>query len=155
MSGGINLPGMLSKKEYLGLPPLKQEKYAEDLIKRILHENQLGITISDITKHTSFTRPTVLKHLERLVSCREGYKIRRGNVFVYYPNGKAAYPEKHTQVRIDDKRAFKATLLENNYGKFVFIEETGDAEISGGGFLVKREEFDLFRELVEKISEEA
>jgi len=144
----------LSKQKYLGLPPLEQERYAGNVIKSILHLTQYGVTVSDITTNTPFTRPTVIKHLERLISCREGYKIKRGNVSVYYPNGKSVYPEKQIRIEIGGKRLFKATLLENNYGNFIFIEEEGGEGITGGGFMVKREEFPLFKELVDRISKQ-
>ncbi len=142
----------MSKQRYLGLPPAEQEKYVEKKIKELLHKNQFGITISDIMTKTPFTRPTVIKHLECLVSCREGYKIKRGNVSVYYPNGKVVYPEKQVKVEITNNRSFTATLLENNFGNFVFIEENGGEGITGGGFMVKRDEFPIFKELVELIS---
>lgn len=146
------MKGILSKQKYLGLPPLEQEKYADKTVKWILHNSQMGITISDITTKTPFTRPTVLKHLERLISCREGYKIKRGNVFVYYPNGKAVYPENQLKVEITNKRMFKATMLQNNYGNFIFIEEDGGEGISGGGFMIKSDEFHIFMELMNKVS---
>lgn len=147
-------PEVLAKEKYLGLTPLEQEKYIERKMKDILHKAPFGITISDITDKTPFTRPTVIKHLERLVSCREGYKIKRGNVFIYYPNGKSVYPEKHLKFEIGNGKFFKGTLLENNYGNFVFIEIEGSEDISGGGFLVRREEFPMFVEFINKISKE-
>jgi hypothetical protein len=150
----IQIPKILPSNAYLGLPPLEQEKYVEKTIKEILHANPMGITITDITDSAPFTRPTILKQLERLVSCREGYKIKRGNVFVYYPNGKAAYPSKEIKLEISEKRSFKGTFLENSFGKFIFIEEDGNEGISGGGFLVKKEDFPAFMDFIQKLSKE-
>jgi phage pi2 protein 07 len=146
---------VLKKEKYLGLTTLEQEKYIEKKIKEILHSSPIGISISDITTKTPFTRPTVIKHLERLVSCREAYRIKIGNVFVYYPNGKAVYPEKQIKFEIDECKFFKGTLLENNFGKFIFIEiDAKEDIISGGGFLVKREDFPLFTEFINKLYKE-
>ena len=145
---------ILPKKEYLGLPPSEQEKYVERKMKEILKAHINGITIQDIVGKTPFTRPTVTKHLERLVSCREGFKRKFGNVYLYFPNSRAVYPDKTISIEIDNKRKFIGTMVNNNYGEFIFIEEIGGEGISGGGFLVKKEEFIMFREFINKISGE-
>ncbi len=146
-------PKILSKKDYLGLPPQEQEKYVFGKIKEILKKNKNGITISIIEKETPFTRPTIIKHLERLVSSREGYKRTIGNTNVYFPNGSAIYPDKTIKERINDTRFFRGTLISNNYGEFVFIEEDGDSNISGGSFMIKKNEFDKFKDFIIKVSE--
>ncbi len=145
---------ILSKKEYLGLPPSEQEKYVEKKIKEILKMNQNGITIQAIVDKTPFTRPTVTKHLERFVSCREGFKRTFGNLYIYFPNSRAVYPDKTISMEIGNKRTFVGTLINNNYGEFIFIEEMGGEGISGGGFLVKKEEFIIFKEFIEKVFNE-
>jgi len=145
---------ILAKKEYLGLPPSEQERYVEKKIKEILKLNKNGVTIQTIVDKTPFTRPTVTKHLERLVSCREGFKRKFGNVSLYFPNNRAVYPDKTISFELDNKRKFIGSLINNNYGEFVFIEETGGEGISGGGFLVKKEEFIMFKEFIEKIYKE-
>lgn len=149
-----NVIKTLQKGVYLGLNTLEQEQYIANTIKEVLKQNQNGITISEITSGTPFSRPTVLKHLEKLVAKREGYKIKRGNVFIYYPNGKAVYPEKQTIMPIDDKRAFKGTILNNNYGRFMFIELKEPEDINGGGFLIKDSDFSTFVEFINKFKED-
>lgn len=145
---------LLTKKEYLGLPPSEQEKYVERKIKEILKAHKNGITIQEIISKTPFTRPTVTKHLERLVSCREGFKRKFGNVYLYFPNSRAIYPDKVVSLEIDGERKFVGTLINNNYGEFIFIEEVGGEGISGGGFLVKKEEFIMFKEFINKVNGE-
>lgn len=147
-------PEILKKKEYLGLAPSEQEKYVERKIKEILKINKNGVTIPEIVSQTPFTRPTVTKHLERLVSCREGFKRKFGNLYLYFPNSRAVYPDKTISIEIENKRKFVGTLINNNYGEFIFLEEIGGEGISGGGFLVKKEEFILFKEFIDKISKE-
>ena len=144
---------ILTKKEYLGLPPFKQEEYVERKIKEILKAHKNGVTIQGIIDKTPFTRPTVTKHLERLVSCREGFKRKFGNLYLYFPNSRSVYPDKTISLEIDNKRKFIGTIINNNYGEFVFIEEIGGEGISGGGFLVKKEEFIMFKEFINKIAE--
>ena len=124
---------ILPKKEYLGLPPSEQEKYVEKVIKKILKLHKNGITIPEIVNKTPFARPTVTKHLERLVSCREGFKRKFSNLYLYFPNGSAVYPDKIINLEIENKRKFVGTLINNNYGEFIFIEEVGGEGISGGG----------------------
>lgn len=145
---------VLKKKEYLGLPPSEQEKYVEKKIKEILKLNKNGVTIQTIVNKTPFTRPTVTKHLERLVSCREGFKRKFGNVSLYFPNSRAVYPDKTISVELNNQRKFVGTLINNNYGEFIFIEEVGGEGVSGGGFLVKKEEFIIFKEFIEQVNNE-
>lgn len=145
---------ILTKKEYLGLPPSEQEKYVEKKIKEILKAQINGVTIQLIVDKTPFTRPTVTKHLERFVSCREGFKRKFGNVFLYFPNSRAVYPDKTVSMELSGKRKFTGTLINNNYGEYIFIEEIGGEGISGGGFLVKREEFIMFKDFINQLSSE-
>ena len=145
---------LLTKKEYLGLAPSEQEKYVGRKIKEILKEHMNGITIQEIINKTPFTRPTITKHLERFVSCRKGFRRKFGNLYLYFPNSRAIYPDKTIFIELDNKRRFVGTLINNNYGEFVFIEEVGGEGISGGGFLVKREEFIIFKEFIERLSGE-
>jgi hypothetical protein len=147
-------PEILSKKDYLGLPPHKQENYVYEKIKEILKLNKNGITISVIEEKAPFTRPTIIKHLERLVSAREGYKRTLGNTNVYFPNGSAVYPDKTVKMTIADSRFFKGTFLNNGYGEFVFIEESGGSGISGGSFMIKKDEFETFKDFINKLSKE-
>jgi len=147
-------PQIISKKDYLGLPPQKQEKYVFGKIKDVLKMNQNGITISVIEKKTPFTRPTIIKHLERLISAREGYKRILGNTNVYFPNGSAVYPDKTVKETISDDHFFKGTFLNNGYGEFVFIEEHGGSGISGGSFMIRKIEFNIFKDFINKLGKE-
>ncbi|MEA2037619.1 MAG: hypothetical protein U9O94_08975 [Nanoarchaeota archaeon] len=150
----FEFPEIMDKKDYLGLPPHKQEKYVFDMLKNILKRNKNGITISVVEKKTPFTRPTIIKHLERLMSAREGFKRKLGNTNVYFPNGSAIYPDKTAREIIEDTRAFKGTFINNNYGEFIFIEEEGNSGISGGSFMIKKEEFKIFKNLVNRLNKE-
>ncbi len=150
----IELRDMLSKSKYLGLPINEQERYVDKKLKEILHDNGNGIAISDIASETPFTRATILKHLETFVSCREAYKIKHSNLSLYYPNGKAVYPQGQLNMSIDDDKSFRGTLLQNNYGKFVFMEIQGKEEISGGSLLVRVQDFSIFTDFVNNIKKE-
>lgn len=142
---------ILAKGKYLGLPVSEQDRYVDKKIQEILHDNHNGISISDIASKTPFTRPTILKHLESLVSCREAYKIKHGNFSMYYPNGKAVYPQGQLDMPIDDNNSFKGTVLQNNYGRFIFMEVQGNEEVSGGSLLVRVQDFPLFIDFVDNI----
>ena len=114
----FEFPTIMKKEDYLGLPPHEQERYVERQIKEILHRNKNGITISVVNEKTPFTRPTIIKHLERFVSAREGFKRKMGNTYIYFPNWHAEYPESIVKEHIEDGRYFKRNLLNKNFGEY-------------------------------------
>lgn len=153
MNDKINLPEMVSKETYLGLAPQKQEEYVGKKLKELLELNaNTGVTIPEIEVDTPFTRPTIIKHLERMISSRQIYKIKRGALTVYYPNGKIEHPELMLEVSSDLGTKFRGSFLNNNFGKFLFIEDL-TKNISGGSMLIKINDVKTFREFVNKLAD--
>src|SRR5437879_2621761 len=76
---------VLGQEEIKALRPSDRESYVESILQEILAINSRGVTISQVVDSTGFTRETVSKHLERLVTTREAYKLDRG-VSVFYKN---------------------------------------------------------------------
>ncbi|ODS36160.1 hypothetical protein BEH94_08435 [Candidatus Altiarchaeales archaeon WOR_SM1_SCG] len=151
----LTFPRIMEKKVYMGLAPKDQEEYVERKIEDIVKINSNGITISDIFNNTPFTRPTVIKHLEKMVSSRKAYKIRRGKqIFVYYPNGRPVHPEYRIEKKsIENEINFRGTFLNNNYGKFVFLESLNQGNISGGSMLIRRSDIQSFFEFIKEVIE--
>src|SRR5205807_8951877 len=83
----IQTPKVLPVKEVISMRPQDREHYIEKIMLKILEMNPRGVTIPEIASRTGFYRDTVGKHLDKLVATREGYRVVRGNVSVYYKNG--------------------------------------------------------------------
>jgi hypothetical protein len=151
MEAKINPPQMIDKKKYGKMTPQDQEEYVEKKIKQILHLNGDGITVPEICEIAPFTRPTIIKHLERLAASREAYKIKRRKITMYYPNGRIVHPEAMIKVENDTGGIFRGTFLNNNFGAFIYLEEINEKNITGGGMLISLKSFDSFKELVDRI----
>jgi len=151
MEAKINSLQMIDKKKYGRMTPQDQEGYVEKKIKQILHLNIDGITVPEICEITPFTRPTIIKHLERFAASREAYKIKRRKLTMYYPNGRIVHPEAMIKVENDTGGIFRGTFLNNNFGAFIYLEEINDKNITGGGMLISLKSFDSFKELVDRI----
>lgn len=148
------IPTIFSNEKYSAMAPSQKGKYVEKKIDEILRLNTQGITLGDIGQNTPFSRPTIIKHLENLTSRRQGYKILRGNTYVYYPNSKAVYTTQPVEINIDSKRKYSGRIVENDFGQFVFLEERGNMQVAGGSWLIPREEWDTFKSFIKKIDTE-
>lgn len=145
----IKVPDLIDRKQYLGMNPQDQESYASKKIKEMLTLNsEQGVTIPDILETTPFSRPTVVKYLEQLVSSRAGYKIKRRNLTYYYPNGTIAHPELRLSKKSDRTGLeLRATFLNNNFGEYLYIEDVS-SKLSGGGMLISTKDLPFFREFI-------
>jgi sulfur relay (sulfurtransferase) DsrF/TusC family protein len=65
---------------------------------------------------------TVGKHLDVIVAIGEAYKVQRGNLFIYYKNGKIVHETDLQSIVLNDK-IYTFYKLENNDGKFIYIQE--------------------------------
>ena len=148
----IKMPDIADQKKYMGMSPQDQEVYIEQKVKDIVKLNPNGICIPDIAENTPFSRQTIIKHLERMVSSREAYKIRRRNFTTYYPNGRVVHPEYQEKIETGPGHAFRGTFLNNNYGEFVYIEDINNNSISGGSILISMELVDDFKDLINRLS---
>ena len=148
----IQMPLIADQKKYLGMSPHDQENYIEQKIREIVKMNHNGVSIPDIAENTPFSRQTIIKHLERMVSCREAYKIRRRNLTTYYPNGRIVHPEYQENIETDKGHLFRGTFLNNNYGEFIYVEDINNEGISGGSMLINLEKLNDFNELINRLS---
>lgn len=146
------MPPIADQKKYLGMSPHDQEQYIEQKIREIVKLNPNGVSVPDIVENTPFSRQTIIKHLERLVSCREAYKIRRRNLTTYYPNGRIVHPEYQEKIETEDGHIFRGTFLNNNYGEFIYLEDVNNHGVSGGSMLISLDRINDFKELINRLA---
>ena len=80
-----------------------------------------GLSISELSELTGFTRETVSKHLEVLVASREVYKA--GEVSArYHKNGRVLHYH-HMDNKVFNKRLYTFYYLNNPDGDFIYIQE--------------------------------
>ena len=116
----INLPkDMLAKEAFKTLPAKEKEEYVTNLLKKILDLNEEGITISQIREATDLTYSTIWHHLEILSCTAQAHKISRGNLDVYYHNGRSSYLNELSK----DGTNYTLGAVENSKGRFVCIHE--------------------------------
>ena len=151
----ISIPRIMEAKVYRGLSPQDQEEYVEKKMAEIVEMNPNGITIPDVEDKTPFTRPTIIKHLDKLVALRKAYKIKRGKkIFVYHPNGRPVHPEYQIEKKGTEKEPhFRATFLNNNYGEFLFLEDLNPQSVAGGSMLIRRPDIQNFFGFMKEIAE--
>jgi DNA-binding transcriptional ArsR family regulator len=137
---------ILTQEEIKALRPRDRESYIESVILEVLALNPRGITVSQTSKATGFSRDTVSKHLERLLAIREAYKVDRG-VAVFYKNGKVADEHDLKLVTSDDK-TYTFYRLVNEDGEFIYIQEREIDEFRAvkvkGGIMISSKDFKPF-----------
>lgn len=105
------------------LSPEKKSDYIRLAIRNCLSEHAEGITVQLISELTGLAQKTVKKHLEQLTATREAFKKEYGarNV-VYFPNGREVTQDVPHTLKIGDV-IFQLQLIENTWGRFVYIQE--------------------------------
>jgi hypothetical protein len=127
---------MLTKNQFTAMASGEKERYTSKILKRILEQNQNGVTLGQIDKNTYFNKATIWRHLEKLVTTREAYKLEFGRVSVYYANGKLIRPLFSEDITVGEK-VYPIFFVRNNLGDFVYLQEKkedrlGRAEVCGG-----------------------
>ncbi|MDD5111116.1 MAG: hypothetical protein PHG85_01065 [Candidatus Altiarchaeota archaeon] len=153
MDYNVIFPRILPPEKYRSLSPQDQEEYVARKIEEILMINTNGVTISDVSLNTPFTRPTIIKHLEKIVATRKGYKIRRGRLSMYFPNGRVVHPEGQIETKTDTGNQYRATFLNNNFGEFIYIEDLTPNTVSGGSILIKKHDYPNFLNFLDSVEE--
>ena len=116
----INIPkDTLEKEAFKTLPAKEKEEYVSNLLKKVLELNPDGVTISQIREATGLTYSTIWHHLEILSCTAQGHKISRGNLDVYYPNGKSNHLNEHSI----GKARYTISTVKNMEGDFVCVHE--------------------------------
>jgi biotin operon repressor len=127
---------LLETEQFKVMPALEKDSYLDKTLKKILDLNSNGITAPVIARALGVNASTIWRHLEKLTSTREGYKISYGKTTVYYPNGKMIHHFKKEDLILRDK-AYSFFYVVNNFGKFMYLQEKkqdrlGASEVVGG-----------------------
>lgn len=116
------LDSVLPYKEIKGFAPRERDTYIQNVILRMLEKSPKGVTVSDVSVHTKYSRPTVSKHLDVLVAIGEAYRVERGNLSIFYKNGKIVDEVESNSLSTPDK-TYAFYVLQNDEGKFLYIQE--------------------------------
>jgi DNA-binding transcriptional ArsR family regulator len=116
------LNNVLPYAEIKGFAPRQRDTYIQNVILRILELKPKGVTISDVAKFTGYSRPTVSKHLDVLVAIGESYKVPKGNLSIFYKNGKIVDEVDSNSISTPEK-TYTFYVLQNDDGKFLYIQE--------------------------------
>ena len=147
---------ILSQEEIKRLSPSNRDYYIQNVILEILRLNRRGVTISQISHKLPFSRPTITKHLDILVAIGEAYKIQRGNLSIYYKNGRVVHEADVRSMVISDK-TYTFYKLENQEGEFLYIQEKNLDEFRSpkvkGGVMVNAKDLPLFMKALQKFVE--
>lgn len=121
----------LTPEDIQSIPIIERGKYIEAYILSLIVVNKgRGLTFSEIENFTGFTKVTLAKYLELLFSKGEIYKVKRGRLSIYYPNGRVVHPLEERDMIFDNKK-YRISLIENVEGKHVYIQEK---DIDENGF---------------------
>ncbi len=124
MKTPLKIPNTIFSPEKIqALPPKEKDFYIRNVILEILRLNTMkGITVSQLTETTGFNRMTLSKHLDVLVATGEAYRVQRGNLSIFYKNGKLVDESDMGSIIFSDK-TYTFYKLENNEGSFIYIQE--------------------------------
>lgn len=149
----MEFPKIISKEKYLGMATTDQENYIKKKVIEILKINPNGITIPDIIDNTHFkNRQTLIKHIERLISSGQAYKIKRRNLTTYYINGIPDHPATVLKIITESGNIIRGKILKNDFDKCIYLEYD-DTNIKGG-ILIKSSDIKEFGEIVNKLIKE-
>lgn len=120
----ISIPKtVLSPEKIHVLSPQEKDFYIRNIVLDILRLNdRRGLTVTQIATATNFNRMTISKHLDILVAQGEAYKVQRGNLFIFYKNGKIVH-ETDVESLVYSGKTYTFYRLENNEGKFIYLQE--------------------------------
>ncbi len=148
----------LSPEEIKRLSPSDRDYYSQHVILEILGLNRRGVTISQISQRLPFSRPTITKHLDILVAIGEAYKVQRGNLSIYYKNGKVVHETDVRSTVLSDK-AYTFYKLENEEGTFLYIQEKEIDEFRSprvkGGVMIDTRDIALFMDALKEFLEKS
>lgn len=152
----VQVPEVLTRTEYLKLPPQERERYVREILRQTVNMNKHGVTVPLLSRGLPFDSRTIEKHLSIMTYTNEIYTVKIGPTNLYLPNSRAIHPA----IEIDEKlkinnREYAVSVLRNRLGDFVFIQEKKRTEMVkevGGGILVPLSQFVAFVEYLNKIA---
>jgi hypothetical protein len=146
---------VLPYEEIKGFAPRERDTYIQNVILRVLETNKKGVTVSEVSNKTNFSRPTVAKHLDILVAIGEAYKVERGNLAIYYKNGKVVHEVDVAGISTPD-RTYTFYVLENEEGEFLYIQEKALDEFRSvkvrGGIMINLRDLPSVVKMADEIS---
>lgn len=147
---------ILPKEEVYSLRPKDREEYVGNVILEILKKNPRGVTISEVSQQTGFSRDTVSKHLEKWVAVREAYKVIRGNLSIYHSNGKVVHESDMDHSLTGSNKFYTFYRLMNEEGRFIYIQEKEIDDFRAvtvkGGILINEKIFLKFMSELQKFA---
>lgn len=155
----VNSPKLLllTQEEVQALRPEDRDTYAEKVIKELLTANTKGITISEIIDITGITRPTITKHLKRLVAIREATFQKRGNLSIYFKNGEVT--DTHNIFdSINRGTSYRFNRVVNEDENYIYIQEISEDYFGNkrvcGGIMLRDGDFMVFMSELQKFAME-
>ena len=135
-----------SKDELKKMSPEDRKRFARSIILKVVKDNPQGISLPQVADIAGIDRRTVSKHLDYLTAIRELYRRQFSQrTILYYPNGKVAHPTLTRDIKIGEKY-YNFQLIENPFGKFVYIQEKTRDEYNlfttVGGLMLKANQLD-------------
>jgi DNA-binding transcriptional ArsR family regulator len=154
----IKLPsGLITREELKSLRPKDRDEYIQKLLVRILELNSQGVTIGELADQTGINRVTLASHLKTLVATREAYAITRGKLSIFFKNGKVVHA-RSTEHKFPNDRFYRFYRLENEQGKFIYIQERQLDEFRAvkvkGGIMIHDRDFMKFMKELQKFAME-
>lgn len=133
----INLPkDLLEPEQFKTMPAIEKESYTNKVLKKTLELNPNGLTAPNVSRSIGINATTIWRHLERLTSTREAYKLSFGKTTIYFPNGKMIHHFKQEDIKLGEK-TYSFYYVINNFGKYLYLQEKkqdrlGAIEVVGG-----------------------
>ncbi len=137
------------------LAPEKKYDYVQLAINNCLKNHPDGITVQLMSELTGLNQRTVKIHLEHLTATREVVKKEYGTrMAIYFSNGKLS-PDQPSKSIVMRNSMIHMQLIENTWGKFVYIQERKNEPSSKmlrtvGGVMIDLEHV---QDLVESLQE--
>jgi len=154
----MRIPEVLSREEYLKLPPQERERYVREILRQTVNMNRYGVTVPHLSKNLPFDSRTIEKHLSIMRYTNEIYTVKIGPTVLYLPNSRALHPAIEIQKTLEaNGREYAVSVLQNRLGEFVFIQEKKKTEFTkevGGGILVPLSHFNRFVEYLSEIAKQ-
>jgi DNA-binding transcriptional ArsR family regulator len=118
-----NSPKVSADVKLRNKSPHLRDQFANNMIVEFLERSPNGVTIKQIIEKTELARPTIVRHLERLVALRYARKRDFGYVSLYYKGG---YPEEETSEseKFSDDTSFTFQIVNRGAdGNFIYVQE--------------------------------
>ena len=135
---------VITQEELQTLRPKDRDECLQNFLLQILELNNQGVTIAELASQLTISRNTLASHLKTLVAIREAYELNRGRLSVFYKNGKVVHA-RSTEHKASNDRFYRFFRLDNEQGKFVYIQERQLDEFRAikvrGGIMIEDKDF--------------